>query len=69
MRPPSGRAPASTFWWSSQDPVGVPERSAGADPEASPEVAQALIWAPRKLPINSPLLADTICTPRLPLYG
>jgi hypothetical protein len=37
--------------------------------KASPEVAWALTSALRKLLINSPLLADTIRAPRVPLYG
>jgi hypothetical protein len=38
--------------------------------KASPEVAQTLLTcAPGKLLNDSPLLADTIQAPRVPLYG
>ena len=46
--------------------ASLPEQAFAEAPIAS---LWPLTWAPRKLLINSPLLADTIAAPRVPLYG
>ena len=50
--------------------VELDKRSAGADPEGTTRSRTSLLTCdPRKLLISSPLLADTIRAPRVPLYG